>query len=111
MAGYGSENRYEGKAMINRFSKKTQLSFLGSLNNLNNSGVNASDFVSMTGGGQGGGMRNVNFNTGVPVSFGQNNNGETNSITSGLNLNHDFGKVKLTLDKMFTPTHFFLQEH
>lgn len=92
MAGYGSENRYEGKAMINRFSKKTQLSFLGSLNNLNNSGVNASDFVSMTGGGQSGGMRNVNFNTGVPVSFGQNNNGETNSITSGLNLNHDFGK-------------------
>ncbi len=92
MAGYGSDSRYEGKAMINRFSKKTQLSFLGSLNNLNNSGVNASDYVSMTGGGGQGGMRNLNFNSGVPISFGQNNNGVTNSITAGININHDFGK-------------------
>lgn len=66
MAGYGTDNRYESKTMINRFSAKSQISFLGSLNNLNNSGVNVSDFVSMTGGGsQGGGMRNMNFNSGA----------------------------------------------
>ena len=91
LGGYGTDSRYEGKTMVNRFGPKTQLSFLGSLNNLNNSGVSASDFASMSGGG-GGGNRNLNFNTGVPISFGQNNNGETNSITAGININQDFGK-------------------
>jgi len=91
MAGVGTDSRYEGKTMLNRFGPKTQLSFIGSLNNLNNSGLNVSDYVSMSGGGQSG-MRNMNFDSGVPISFGQNNSGETNSITTGINLNHDFGK-------------------
>lgn len=97
MAGYGSDGRYEGKTLINRFSPKTQLSFLGSLNNLNNSGVNVNDFVSMTGSQSGGGMRAINANSGVPLSFGQNNVGETESITTGLNMNQSFGlKNKLS---------------
>jgi hypothetical protein len=91
MGGYGTDSRYEGKTMINKFGPKTQISFLGSLNNLNNSGVSAGDFASMSSGGSGGGMRNVNFNTGVPISFGQNNNGETNSVTAGVNMNQIFG--------------------
>lgn len=97
MAGYGSDGRYEGKTLINRFSPKTQLSFLGSLNNLNNSGINVNDFVSMTGSQGGGGMRAINANSGVPLSFGQNNVGETESITTGLNMNQSFGlKNKLS---------------
>jgi len=93
MAGYGTDQRYEGKALVNRFSKKIQVSVLGGLNNLNNSGVNVNDFVSMTGGSSGGGgFRGVSMNSGIPLSFGQNNIGETKSITGGLNLNHDFGK-------------------
>jgi hypothetical protein len=94
MGGYGTDSRYEGKAMVNRFSKKNQVSMIGSLNNLNNSGINVNDYMSMTGGSQGGGFRNINLsgNSGVPLSFGQNNNGLTNSITAGFNLNQDFGK-------------------
>ncbi|MGB4960035.1 MAG: carboxypeptidase-like regulatory domain-containing protein, partial [Saprospiraceae bacterium] len=90
MGGLGTDQRYETKAMINRFSPKTQLSFIGSLNNLNNSGLNVSDYMTMTGGGTGGG-RNFNFNSGVPVTFGQNNTGETSSATTGVNINHDLG--------------------
>ncbi len=113
MAGYGTDNRYEGKAMINRFSKKTQVSLLGSLNNLNNSGVNVNDYVSMTGGGGGGGgMRSLSGNTGIPLSFGQNNIGETKSITGGLNLNHDFGnKNKLNFSYYLTQNETDLRQN
>lgn len=86
-AGAGTDSRYEGKTMMNRFSAKTQLSFIGTLNNLNNTGISAADFGSMTGSSG----RNMNMNTGAPVNFGQNNNGETNSATLGLNLNNQFG--------------------
>ena len=99
--GYGTDSRYEGKTMINRFGPKTQVSFLGSLNNLNNSGVSVNDFVSMSGGG--GNTRNLNLNSGVPISFGQNNNGETDSKTVGINLNQDFGlKNKLNFSYYLT---------
>lgn len=73
--------------MMNRFSGKTQLSFIGTLNNLNNTGISAADFGSMTGSSG----RNMNMNTGAPINFGQNNNGETNSATLGVNLNNQFG--------------------
>ncbi|MBC7885306.1 MAG: carboxypeptidase regulatory-like domain-containing protein, partial [Saprospiraceae bacterium] len=50
MAGYGSDSRYEGKIMVNRFSTKSQVSFIGSLNNLNNTGISVGDFASISGG-------------------------------------------------------------
>lgn len=87
MGGYGTDDRYEGKGMLNRFDKKLQLSFIGGLNNLNNTGISVSDFASMSGGGGG----RLNFNTGAPISFNQNNNGETKSGTAGVNLNYDLG--------------------
>lgn len=87
-AGVGSDSRYEGKTMLNRFAPKTQMSFIGSLNNLNNTGISASDFGTMTGSSG----RNMNMNTGAPVSFGANNNGETQSSTFGVNINNQFGK-------------------
>ncbi|MBP7240286.1 MAG: carboxypeptidase regulatory-like domain-containing protein, partial [Saprospiraceae bacterium] len=34
-AGYGTDDRYNAKAAINRFNKTSQLSFLGQLNNIN----------------------------------------------------------------------------
>ena len=86
-AGVGTDSKYEGKTMMNRFSGKTQLSFIGTLNNLNNTGISAADFGSMTGSSG----RNMNMNTGAPINFGQNNNGETNSATLGVNLNNQFG--------------------
>ncbi len=88
MAGYGTDDRYEGKGMLNRFDKKVQLSFIGGLNNLNNTGISVSDFASMSGGSGG----RLNFNTGAPISFNQNNSGDTKSGTAGVNLNYDLGK-------------------
>ncbi len=85
--GVGTDSRYEGKSMINRFGPKTQVSIIGTLNNLNNTGISAGDFGTMTGSSG----RNMN-NTGAPVSFGPNNNGETNSATLGMNINNQFGK-------------------
>jgi hypothetical protein len=85
--GVGTDSRYEGKSMINRFAPKTQVSIIGTLNNLNNTGISAGDFGTMTGSSG----RNMN-NTGAPVSFGPNNNGETNSATLGMNINNQFGK-------------------
>lgn len=84
--GVGTDSRYEGKSMINRFGPKTQVSIIGTLNNLNNTGISAGDFGTMTGSSG----RNMN-NTGAPVSFGPNNNGETNSATLGMNINNQFG--------------------
>lgn len=112
MAGYGSDDRYESKTMINRFSPKTQLSFIGSLNNLNNSGVNVSDFMTMTGSQGGGGMRSINANSGVPISFGQNNAGDTESITAGLNLNQNLGnKNKLSFSYYLTQSETDLRQN
>ena len=85
--GLGTDSRYEGKSMINRFGPKTQVSMIGTLNNLNNTGISAGDFGTMTGSSG----RNMS-NTGAPVSSGPNNNGETNSATLGININNQFGK-------------------
>jgi Outer membrane protein beta-barrel family/Carboxypeptidase regulatory-like domain len=107
MAGYGTDDRYEGKAMLNRFDKKMQLSFIGGLNNLNNTGISVSDFATMSGGGGG----RLNFNTGAPVSFNQNNSGETQSGTAGLNLNYDLGnKNKVNFSYYLTQNKTDLRE-
>jgi hypothetical protein len=102
--GYGTDDRYNAKTMINSFSKKTQISFLGGLNNLNNTGVNASDFMSMSGSQGGRNMRNMSSgNSGLPLSFGPNNSGETASVTAGINLNQDLGiKNKMTFSYYLT---------
>lgn len=90
-AGYGTDQRYESKLMMNKFAKATQFSFIGSLNNLNQTGISASDFMSLSGNTGGGGFgRNPGGNTGAPISWGPNNNGEITSGTAGLNFNHEF---------------------
>ncbi len=101
MAGYGTDKRYEGKAMLNKFSKNTQLSFLGGLNNVNNTGIDFGDYASMTGGGNMRMMRRGDSN--LPLSFGQSNNGETASITTGVNFNQDLGLAsRLTFSYFLT---------
>lgn len=37
-AGYGTDNRYQGSFMVNRFNGNNQFTFLGNLNNVNNLG-------------------------------------------------------------------------
>lgn len=76
MAGYGSEDRYEGATNVNYMRNNTQISLIGGINNTNNAG--ASDLSSAMFGDSGGGRgpRGLRFG-------GQN--GVTKAITGGVN--------------------------
>lgn len=85
-AGYGSKDRYEGNAMINRFINNDQITFMGGLNNTNNMGFSdiASTMFSGMGGRRGG------------RGGGGAGNGITSSGNAGLNFSKEFNK-KMTL--------------
>ena len=68
--GYGTEDRYTAKAMVNRFTDKLQLSVIGSANNVNDQGF------------PGGGFR----------GWGRGGNGLVASKMAGLNFSWDNGK-------------------
>jgi hypothetical protein len=96
---YGTEDRYQGKFNINRFSDQYQLSALGMANNTNELGFSINDYINFMGGmqnlmsGSGGTMR-MSLNsedTGLPLGFGMNQ-GITTTWSGGLNFNTDLGK-------------------
>lgn len=99
-AGYGTENRYQAKATVNRFNEKSQISFLGRANNINQQGFSFNDYINFSGGlqnmmagGSGSLELRIDGNDGpIPFDFGQPNYGFTNTLSGGLNLNHDFSK-------------------
>lgn len=83
--GYGSKDRYEGNAMVNRFINNDQITFMGGLNNTNNMGfsdLSSTMFQGMGGGGRRGG--------------GGAGNGITTSGNAGLNFSKEFNP-KMTL--------------
>ncbi|WP_293715675.1 TonB-dependent receptor [uncultured Parabacteroides sp.] len=84
-AGYGSDDRYEGNFMVNRFINNDQITIMGGLNNTNNMGFSdiASNMFSGMGGQRGGRTRGTG-------------NGITSSGNVGLNFSKEFSK-KLTL--------------
>lgn len=92
-AGGGTDDRFEGKAMINRFSKKQQLSFIGMGNNTNQQGFSVDDYLNFTGQMQkmmGGGSVRLEFNTEdmpIPLDMGGQNNGYLTTWAGGLNFN------------------------
>jgi hypothetical protein len=102
MAGYGTDNRYTGKASINRFNKGSQLSFLGMGNNINEQGFSVGDAMNFSGGGQqmmggGGGSVTVQIggnNSTVPMNFGGRQNGIMTNYAGGLNFNQDLNNKK-----------------
>lgn len=111
MAGYGTDNRYEGKLMINKFSQKTQFSAIGTLNNLNNVGIDGADAGVMSGSRESNFMRGGNRNSNLPVSRGMTNEGEINSMTAGINFNQDLGKKsKINLSYFITRDSTFLDK-
>ena len=62
--GYGTEDRYTAKAMVNRFTDQLQLSVIGSSNNVNDRGFPGGGFRGFGGGGGGlvaSKMAGVNF--------------------------------------------------
>ncbi len=94
--GYGTKDRYEAKANLNRFSENQQLSFIGMTNNVNRQGFSMNDYVNFAGGmgnlmRSGGGRGISNNAAGIPLSEGLSN-GFVNTDAAGLNLNQDFGQ-------------------
>lgn len=77
-AGYGSEDRYEGNFMVNRFINNDQFTIMGGINNTNNMGF--SDMASTMFSGMGGGRR------------GGGNFGAGNGITESGNIGANFSK-------------------
>lgn len=80
-AGYGSEDRYEGNFMVNRFINNDQFTIMGGVNNTNNMGftdMGSSMFSGMGGGRRGGG------------NFGGGGNGITESGNIGANFSKEF---------------------
>ncbi|MDR1402648.1 MAG: outer membrane beta-barrel protein [Tannerellaceae bacterium] len=88
-AGYGSDERYEGNFMVNRFYNNNQFTIMGGLNNTNNMGF--SDLASTMFQGMGGGMG------GGPRFQGGAGSGITRSGNIGTNFTREFNK-KLTLN-------------
>ncbi|HEX8060604.1 MAG TPA: carboxypeptidase-like regulatory domain-containing protein, partial [Cyclobacteriaceae bacterium] len=83
MGGVGSDNRYQARANINRFTKGKQLSFLGMGNNVNEQGFSIGDYMNFSGGSSslmgGGGAAQISVDgsngNGVPMNFGGRQNG------------------------------------
>ncbi len=88
-AGYGSEDRYEGNFMVNRFYNNDQFTIMGGINNTNNMGFTdlASTMFQGMGGGGGRGRMGGGFGGG---------SGITTSGNIGINFSKEFSKT-LTL--------------
>ncbi len=99
LGGYGTDNRYQAKANINRFDKGKQLSFLGMANNINERGFSIDDYMNFTGGSQqmmGGGQVRIQIDgdnqNGVPLNFENRANGIFETYAGGLNFNNPLSK-------------------
>ena len=100
LAGLGSNNRYQGRANINRFTKGRQLSFLGMGNNVNEQGFSITDYMNFSGGSNslvgGGGAVQIsmdgNSSNGVPMNLGGRQNGIMTNYATGLNFNNTLSK-------------------
>ncbi|MDD6209307.1 MAG: outer membrane beta-barrel protein [Bacteroidales bacterium] len=86
LAGYGSDNRYEGNFMVNHFVGNNQFSVLGGINNTNNMGFN--DMAASLSQGMGSGRRRGNRGPG---------NGITKSRNLGFNFSTEFKPDTLIL--------------
>ncbi len=99
MGGYGTDNRFTGKASLNRFKKGQQLSFIGQGNNINEQGFSISDYLNYSGGlnsgGGGGGVRvqiGGDGASGIPLNTGGRQNGLMTNYAAGLNFSDVFNK-------------------
>jgi hypothetical protein len=104
MAGVGTDDRYQGRASINKFGKGKQLSFLGMGNNVNEQGFSLDDYMNFSGGSQqlmgGGATRlqiNLDDNAGIPLNMGGRQNGILTNYAGGVNFNRDLNKNKTQL--------------
>lgn len=122
LAGYGSDDRYEGNLSFNRFNGNKRISVLFNTNNINKQGFSFNDIISAMGGFSalggmgGGGMATATFGGGFGGGGGMQviaggrgggfggggNTGIIRSLSSGLNFSNEWaGKAK------FTGSYFF----
>ncbi|MEJ7643624.1 MAG: outer membrane beta-barrel protein [Chryseolinea sp.] len=96
-AGYGTDNRYQAKANVNRFSKEKQFSVLAMANNTNQQGFSIDEYMNFTAGAQGmmsggGGAVRIQVNednqAGVPLDFGNRANGIMSTFGGGVNFSN-----------------------
>ena len=91
-AGYGTDSKYNVKASVNRFTKTSQLSFLGQFNNINEQGFSYQDMMNFSGGmrgmsnQRGRGGNDMRMQSDIPISNGLSN-GLVNTAAGGLNFN------------------------
>ena len=95
-AGYGTDEHYNAKASINRFTKSSQLSFLGMGNNINEQGFSVNEYLNFAGGmsalaSGGGRIRLGGRDQTVPISNGLSD-GLARTLAGGVNYNVDIGK-------------------
>ena len=86
--GYGSDEKYKASASLNRFSKTSQLSFLGQFNNINEQGFSFQDqmnFSGNSGGFSGGGRGEIRSMSADGFSFESPSTGLINTAAGGLN--------------------------
>jgi len=121
VAGYGTDDRYQGNLSFNRFNEDQRISVIGASNNINQQGFNFSDVVTSMGGfgarnagggggGGGGGGRGGSYrggNTGVSTSTGTGSSatGITQTTSAGINYVDKFAdKLQLTSSYFFSRT-------
>lgn len=96
-AGYGTDDRYKGKVNLNRFNAKSQLSLLGTTNNINERPFSIMDYINFMGGmqslGGGGGNISLNGSSGLGAMLMLNSNQAlATTSAAGANFNLDFNK-------------------
>jgi hypothetical protein len=97
VGGYGTDERFESKVMLNKFGSKYQASGLATFNNINQQGFSFQDFGTLMGSASSA----FRGNQGGPVNFGGRGNGDTKSLTSGLNFNYNFNPKTLLTTSYF----------
>jgi len=96
--GYGTDDRYEGKLSVNRFTDNLQLSVLGSSNNTNQHSFSFMDYINFMGGLQsmsgGGGSVSLQMDAigGMGGMGGAGSNGINTTFSGGVNLNYDLSE-------------------
>jgi hypothetical protein len=90
-AGIGSTDHYKLNAKAFRFTEKTQVAALGMFNNVNQFGFTFKDYLDFSGGMRGfnGDQTQFNSNSGLPVDFGDNINGQVKSGAGGFNCTYE----------------------
>jgi hypothetical protein len=97
-AGAGTNDHYQGGALLNMFRDTLQVSLLGSTNNLNSTGFDFNDLYNLGGVNRGGDAFSRN-------AFGMGATGKQTKTITGININTDYGKkLKINLAYVYGHT-------